>query len=73
MDKSKCDISLNLRGTIIHATRAILTRFPESVLGRMFNPELNLMEAAKRDGQGNYLMDHDPEVITDLRHELFTF
>ena len=62
MDNSECDISLNLRGTILLTSRDILTRFPESMLGRMFNPEMSMMEPAKKDSKGNYLLDHDPEV-----------
>ena len=64
MDNSEGDISLNLRGTILHTNRATLTRFPESMLGRMFNPAMYMLEPAKKDGHGNYLMDHDPKVIS---------
>ena len=76
MANSKGDIGINVRGVILHTNHATLTRFPESMLAKMFNSEnldeTSLMKAGKKDTQGNYLidpdhgpwtMDHDPEVM----------
>ena len=76
MDNSKFDIGINVNGVILHTNRAALTRFPESMLAKMFNSEIldetSLMKPAKKDEQGNYLIDpdhgpwtidHDPEVM----------
>ena len=62
MNNSKCDIGINLQGVILRTNRAILTRFPESMLGKMFSSD-GWMEPSHMDNQGNYLMDNDPEVI----------
>jgi len=76
MANSKGDIGINVRGVILHTNHATLTRFPESMLAKMFNSEnldeTSLMKAGKKDTQGNYLidpdhgpwtMDHDPEIF----------
>ena len=82
MANSKFDIGINVKGVILRTNRAALTRFPESMLAKMFNPEMNddLMQPAQKDSQGNYLInpenspfsiDHDPEVRRDREHNFF--
>ena len=53
-------ISLNVGGTIFATSVATLTQYPNSMLGAMFDPESE-RPPARKDGQGNYFIDRDPE------------
>lgn len=63
-------IELNIGGHYFATTRTTLTKEPESMLGRMFNGDL---EPSLKDGSGRYFVDRDgsafQHVLTYLRGE----
>jgi len=55
-------ISLNVGGTIFVTSVATLTKDPDSMLASMFGATTEL-PPARKDGQGNYFIDRDPEAF----------
>ena len=53
-------ISLNVGGTHFSTSVATLTKYPNSMLASMFNPESD-RPPAEKDEQGSYFIDRDPE------------
>ena len=53
-------INLNVGGTVFATTRATLTKYPDSMLAIMFNPESE-RPPAEKDNYGNFFIDRDPE------------
>ena len=53
-------IPLNVGGTTFVTTVATITKDPDSMLASMFSSEL---PPAKKDSQGNYFIDRDPEAF----------
>ena len=51
-------IKLNVGGAMFETSRATLTRVPDSLLGRMFDPDSSLPPARMQDGA--FLLDADP-------------
>jgi hypothetical protein len=50
-------IKLNVGGRLFTTTRSTLTKYPYSMLGRMFD---DTRWASAIDQDGSYLIDHDP-------------
>ena len=53
-------ISLNVGGVIFTTTITTLTQYPNSMLAAMFDTESE-RPPARKDGQGNFFIDRDPE------------
>ena len=54
-------IKLNVGGTLFTTTVATLTKYPDSMLAIMFNPERR--RAAEKDDNGNFFLDRDPKAF----------
>ena len=54
-------ISLNVGGTIFVTSAATLTKDHNSMLARMFGS--TELPPARKDGDGNYFLDRDPETF----------
>ena len=55
-------IRLNVGGTLFTTTVATLTKYPDSMLAAMFNPESERPPAGK-DDNGNFFMDRNPRAF----------
>ena len=55
-------IKLNVGGTLFTTTVATLTKYPDSMLAAMFNPESE-RPPAEKDDNGNFFMDRDPRAF----------
>ena len=61
-------IKLNVGGAMFETSRATLTRVPDSLLGRMFDPDSSLPPARKQDGA--FLIDSCPSSFPVILHWL---
>ena len=55
-------IKLNVGGTLFTTTVASLTKYPDSMLAVMFNPESE-RPPAEKDDNGNFFMDRNPRAF----------
>ena len=55
-------IGLNVGGYIYTTSRSTLTRYPDSMLGKMFSGRL----PSARDSQGNFIIDRDGKVFRHI-------
>ena len=55
-------IKLNVGGTLFTTTVATLTKYPDSMLAAMFNPESE-RPPAEKDDNGNFFMDRNPRAF----------
>ena len=62
-------ISLNVGGTIFTTSVATLTKYPNSLLAAMFNPESE-RPPARKDDNGNFFIDGEPEPFKWILHFL---
>jgi hypothetical protein len=64
-------IRLNVGGTLFTTTRFTLTKYPDSMLAKMFDPDLG-MDAAKKDDTGAFFIDRSPDMFKIILEYLRT-
>lgn len=62
-------ITINVGGTLFVTSVATLTQYPNSMLAAMFDPKSE-RPPARKDGQGNFFIDGEPEPFKVILHFL---